>query len=347
MSKKRLFVIPQMPITLRYTSWWPQVFEAELSSFFDYEMTPLNRSYKILPIQSFGNTDGFMKAMINWEAINVAELASLPTTKDDIILCLDGCTPGLVATYLQTHRPCRTVCVCHGSSFNSHDIFPVSRQLFDRVALNTFDNVIVASHYHAHKLVMNGVDNKRIVVTGGLPVNPYYSTIKKQAYPYNGRPRVAIIDRPGDQKRSQFLLEAIKNHPDLDVVDFFSPDRKPHQSFTEYLTELSSFSHVLVTAREETYGYQIRDAVAMGVIPICPREYCYPEFVPNMFLYNRTQDLPKVVNEIVMKICVTLDMFHCQDDEQKKSLGCVDESLLLQHKNDKDFFKNLTNFLTN
>jgi hypothetical protein len=54
----------------------------------------------------------------------------------------------------------------------------------------------------------------------------------------------------------------------------------------------------LITAREETFGYQVVDAILSGCIPVAPNAFSYPELLPPHLLYNNLTDLFDILDEI-------------------------------------------------
>ena len=47
----------------------------------------------------------------------------------------------------------------------------------------------------------------------------------------------------------------------------------------------------MITAHEDTFGYQIVDAVTNNCIPLARNSLAYPELLPREYLYNDLDDL--------------------------------------------------------
>jgi hypothetical protein len=53
----------------------------------------------------------------------------------------------------------------------------------------------------------------------------------------------------------------------------------------------------LITANEETFGYQIVDAVMHGCIPIAKNSLSYPELLPEEYLYNSADEMVEKIGK--------------------------------------------------
>lgn len=290
----RIIIVPQLKIAMRYTEWWADLFYKELCNRFrpagwgvillEGNNTGKKKESK-LTVQTL---EEFQNAMVEHELKLIENLKATKLTNNDIIVCLDACTPGLVASYLQNiniaYRP-KTLGFCHGSSFNTNDMYKSSRWAFDLACLSMFDRLVVATEYHAEKLIWAGV-NTNISVANGLPDNPFYaeSMIPKCAPGGRNNPNwVAIVDRLG-QKRNDKLLEEFgrcTKHP-YSLFDLYGK----HKTWKEYAEALSNHTFMLITTSEETYGYQVRDALNTGVIPICPDRCCFREVIHPCCIYK-------------------------------------------------------------
>ena len=54
---------------------------------------------------------------------------------------------------------------------------------------------------------------------------------------------------------------------------------------------------LLITAFEDTFGYQIVDAVKNNCIPIARNKFAYPELLPREYLYDDEDELFAVIIE--------------------------------------------------
>jgi hypothetical protein len=55
---------------------------------------------------------------------------------------------------------------------------------------------------------------------------------------------------------------------------------------------------LLITAKEETFGYQIVDAVLNNCVPLAPRRCSYPELLPDEYLYSSLNELKTKIDMV-------------------------------------------------
>jgi hypothetical protein len=63
------------------------------------------------------------------------------------------------------------------------------------------------------------------------------------------------------------------------------------KTWAEYYKNIAESKIMLISAREETFGYQVVDAVINNCIPLAPRNYSYPELLPDKYLYRDEKEL--------------------------------------------------------
>ena len=56
---------------------------------------------------------------------------------------------------------------------------------------------------------------------------------------------------------------------------------------------------LLITAVEDTFGYQIADAVTNHCIPIARNSLAYPELLPREYLYDTKEELVMILDQIL------------------------------------------------
>ena len=90
--------------------------------------------------------------------------------------------------------------------------------------------------------------------------------------------------RPNSQK-VDLELEAI-------VEEKFCKIHRPiSQTWEEYYTNLASSKILILSAVEDTFGYQIIDAILNGCIPIARNSLAYPEILSREYLYKDENEL--------------------------------------------------------
>ena len=307
---KQLVIIPMLPVRMRYSLWWNEVFPARMRELMRGVMhvaTPyaLGSAY-----DSFNDTPSFCQKQVDWELDWLCYLHNMQLRPSDVVLVLDCTTPGLIGSYITTHKPCQFMGFCHGTSFNRLDIFSRTRNTFDIAALRAYDRVLVASEYHRQKLLTQLHQHKefsdhRLINMKALPSMVREGKAELPVLPpFCERKDICVVDRQSPQKRNMGLLLRVNKKVrqlDMTVQDMHGTTG----SWQEYLAMLARYKFMLVTAQEETYGYQVHDAMSVGTIPIVPNDLAYPESVPNQYCYIREScdaDNEETADSIVNRI---------------------------------------------
>lgn len=277
----RLILVPQYPTPLRYQEWWLDQFPKEFGGYFDSVITLGYSSYiRKAPPSQFAPLEN----AIQWEMQQMDEYMQLSVRKDDVLLLCDLSFPGLFSSVLLHKRPERCYAICHATSKNRYDYFGKIRGIkypIEKATSKLFDKVIVASEYHKEKL---GWDNIRVVP---LPMPPVHVVQEKKK-----THMVVSVARPGIQKENQSILRRLSKLG----VDIDHPNCT---TWTEYYNFLSESRILLITSKEETYGYQVVDAIMCGCTPIAPNKYSYPELIDNRFLYNNFSSLIDILTTML------------------------------------------------
>lgn len=275
----RLIIVPQYPTKMRYQEWWFREFPKQFIQHFD-EVIRLGTDHEYLPPiddSKFAPTIG----AIEFELYQISRYLELELKEDDTLLLCDLSYPGLFTQVLYHKRPKKCFAICHATSLNSYDIFAQDRGTkykVEKANSELFQKVFVASNYHAKKL---GWKN---IVIQPFPMPPMIGQS-------NSYPEIPIISvaRNSIQKRSKGIEEEIRKafrypifHPNCDTWE-------------EYYQVLSNSKVMLITAKEETYGYQVVDAILNGCTPVAPNHFSYPELIPKDYLYNNIRELVTIL----------------------------------------------------
>jgi len=294
-NKSRLIFIPQYPTKMRYTEWWIDLFEQQLSSYFSevitlgYSYLYKNGKYEINEPDNIGSFNS-LKNSIEFETYQIQEYIDLEIKNDDIILLADISFPGLFGNVLYHKRPKKCFAICHGTSKNNYDIFEKDRYSKWQVEsgyAELFNKIIVASDYHRRKL--KWLDT--IVIPFPDPPMIYESNEKEKTID------IISVSRKCKQKIDDIIEEQIE--------DRYGPIyRNTYDNWGDYFDALSKAKILLITSKEETYGYQIIDCLKYGngCIPIAPNQFSYPELLTEDYLYNRFD-----IMELYRKIDLILD----------------------------------------
>jgi hypothetical protein len=99
---------------------------------------------------------------------------------------------------------------------------------------------------------------------------------------------IISVSRPSYQKVNQELEEKVER-------EFGKIVRKECNTWEEYYKFVSSGKILLMTSREETYGYQVVDAILNNTIPIAPNAFSYPELLSSVCLYDNVNELQNLI----------------------------------------------------
>jgi len=274
-----LILVPQYPAKLRYQEWWYTEFQTHLRKYFDDILVLGQKSFRTDMIrQAVGSEFSPIDTAIEFELAQIREYLELDLWDEDVLLLNDLSFPGIFANVLYHRKPRRCYAICHATSKNRHDYFQYVRhsKYPNEVAISQlFDLVFVASRYHARKL---GWKNLEVV---GLPLPPFLS-----ARGVDVRERKLVsVSRPGRQKSNAQIERQLAR-------DGFQIERPEEvATWTDYYDFLRESEKLLSTAKEETFGYQIVDAILNGCVPIAPNTCSYPELLPRGYLYDNYEEL--------------------------------------------------------
>ncbi len=281
----RLIIVPQYPTELRYQQWWWTDFPKKLAPWFD-KILVLGRIYGESKKQSVERGSNFapVQTAIKFELLQISEYMHLEIDpENDVLLLNDLSFPGLFASVLYHRKPKRCFAICHATSKNKYDYFGAVREVkypVEKAIAKLFNCVFVGSKYHADKLKWNNLS-----VTS-LPEPEF----EKQPEPDFGRSvKIISVARPGPQKITLPLEDEVER--------IFGKILRPKSSSWEnYYYHLRLAKVMLITSKEETFGYQVVDAYKNGCIPIAPNKCSYPELLPRRYLYDTTQELLELIH---------------------------------------------------
>jgi hypothetical protein len=272
---------------MRYQEWWWKMFTYELRRGFD-EVLVMGKH----PTVAEQDASAFAPAMesVVFELSQIREYTQLQLKEDDVLLLNDISFPGLFAHVLFHKRPKKCIAICHGTSKNAFDYFSNDRKSKEPVERNVaklFDTIVVATEYHKKKL---GWPN--IFVTP-FP-NPPYSV----GVPPELEKRSTLLiaaSRFTRQKRSMKVERVVTQKTGVSVETTY-----PVSTWAAYYKKLLDSRILLITSKEETYGYQVIDAIKCGCLVFAPNKFSYPELLPYQFLYDTTEDLVQKVQHALI-----------------------------------------------
>jgi len=307
----RLIFVPQYPTPMRYQEWWWWKLPEEFSK--------AGLSVKILGASKAeemkhrrGDLSMFspVHAAIELECAQIDEYMDLKFEEDDVMFIADTSFPGFFTNVLFHKKPPgRVFGYCHATSLNKYDYFEPDR--VDKFPIETshahmMDAVFVGSDYHENKL---GWPN---TIVTRLPYPPLKTFRETKIYD------IVSASRPTPQKVDAILEMKVEK-------DFSQIVRKDNRSWENYYKFLARSKILLITSREDTFGYQIVDAVLNDCIPIAPNRCAYPEILPRQYLYDSYEELYMILEQALW--------------------GNMTTPVLKCDKEMKDFYKNITKIL--
>lgn len=290
----RIIFVPQYPSEMRYQAWWFTEFPKQ---FIDrgFEVLTLGEEYLNVAQRRRSTLDMFspINQAIEFETEQIKEYMTLDIKEDDILFLADISFPGLFCNVLY-HKECATsYAVCHATSMNRYDYFTSVR--YSKFPVETshasmFDTVFVGSMYHQHKLqtVFEDIYWQNTKVTY-LPFQPPVIKIVN----YEKTIDIMSASRPNPQKVDSELETWLEDKTNIKI------ERPISNTWSQYSYNLQKSKMLLITAFEDTFGYQIVDAITNGCIPIARNSLSYPELLPREYLYETQDELLSLVNKVL------------------------------------------------
>lgn len=281
----RLIYVPQYPSKMRYSEWFLPEFTKQFESSYDNviilgkdSLSNIHRSDK----EMFSPIDEAIK----FELEQIDEFLDLQLdNKTDTLFLADISFPGLFVNSLY-HRQSfiNNFCYCHATSKNYLDYFEkvrYSKWMNETSQSKMFKKVFLATEYHKRKL---GWDNTYIT---SLPSHnhKYYKNEKKIR-------NIISVARPTPQKVDEKIEFEIE-------YKYGKIERSNFNNWNDYYKFIGESKILISTANEETFGFQILDAINNNCVPIAPNNYSYPELLPREYLYDNIEELISIIDKIL------------------------------------------------
>jgi len=298
----RLIFVPQYPTSMRYQEWWLPEFQTQFGKHFDEVLTlgTLDKDIVRGEREMFSPVD----SSIRFELEQIKQYMSLPIRNSDILFLADISFPGFFTNVLYHKKPKKCFAFCHATSLNNYDYFEDvrnSKYPVEHGQSIIFNKVFVGSVYHQEKIKWYNT----IVTRVPKPPFDFFDEVKKNEKIYN----FVSVSRPTKQKVDLDLENRVMKNLGSQIR------RQDFNTWFEYYEFLSSARCLIITAQEETFGYQVMDAIMCGCIPICPNKFSYPELLPREYLYNNEKEL---FDFLELKIL-------CSDKTEVPTLLCQNE----------------------
>ena len=296
----RIIFVPQYPTPNRYQEWWYWKFPQEFRRV-GFEVLVLGEEYCNAGKMLRGHLSMFspINMAIELETIQIREYMELDLRDDDILFLADISFPGLFCSALYHKKPKKCFAFCHATSINKFDYFEElnhSKFPVETGHAMLFDKIFVGSRYHADKLLWPNT-----VITF-LPSPDHLKQFKSEVKDID----IVSASRPGKQKVDEKLESAVENK--------FGPIvRKETKTAEEYYKFLGQAKVLLITSHEDTFGYQIVDAINNNCIPIARNSLAYPELLQKDYLYDNQAELFRILERALWGL-LSLPKLKCQDD---------------------------------
>ena len=302
----RIIFVPQYPTPMRYQEWWFHKLPAEFEKA-GLKVVTLGRKEVS---KGFRDQEMFapIEAAVEFESEQIKEFMNMSLQEDDVLFMADLSFPGMFGNVLFHKRPERCFAYCHATSLNTLDYFEKDR--VNKFPIETshaamMKTVFVGSKYHQDKLGWNNT-----LVTR-LPYPPLkFFRGKKEHF-------IVSASRPTSQKVNAGLEAKVEQ------IFMFPIVRKEFDNWLDYYSFLSKSKVLLISEWEDTFGYQIVDAVLNGCIPLAPDRCAYPELLPPECIYKDEVDLLEKLDYLT-----TLEVMPPTPE-------------LLCHQEMEDFYKNI------
>ena len=291
----RIIFVPQYPAKMRYQNWWFKQFPIEFEKR-GHEVVTLGKIDWVSKIMGRDETTGKslfspVRSSTEFELLQVSEYMSMDIQDDDVLFLSDLSFPGFFTNILYHKRPKNCFAFCHATSLNHLDYFEKVRHSkfqCETAHAGMFNKVFLGSYYHKEKLK----DWKNTEVTY-LPYPPFLCDVLYITNNKNRKYRFCSASRQTPQKVDDFVEKAIEGTFNEKI------NRMSHVSWDSYYRFLSDSKILLISASEETFGYQVVDAIINGCIPVAPNKLSYPELLPKEYLYDDYESLVTIIKNIL------------------------------------------------
>jgi len=281
----RIIFVPQYPSNMRYQEWWFKTFPDEFEKG-GFSVLTLGEDYALQLECETRDLEMFspINKAIELECVQINEYMDLELREDDILFLADLSFPGFFSNVFVHKHPKRMFAFCHATSINFKDYFaPVWMYKYpiEKVHAKMFDAVFVGSRYHHLKL---NWDNTIVTYLPYPPMEPITGLTKTID--------IMSASRPTPQKVDSELEAKVEEK-------FGKIQRSQSETWFNYFWDIASSKILLITSFEDTFGYQIVDAVINDCIPLAPNRCAYPELLPREYLYDSENELFRKIDYIL------------------------------------------------
>jgi len=284
----RLIFVPQLPSKMRYQEWWFTEIPKNLNDHFE-DIVILGKNFKFKNLRQDSASFSLVNEAIDFELYQIREYMNMKLYSDDVMFCADLSFPGIFMSCLFHKKPCKLYSFCHATSANRYDYYSehFPKKFTHESSYAKFcHKVFVATEYHRNKLEREGysIYPFNIEVTS-MPLPPFKGKKYKKDIDF------ISVARPTKQKLDIDLENALEKKLNCKIY------RGNYKSWSEYYKTIARSKIMIITSSEETFGYQVIDAILNNCIPIAPNCFSYPELIDSKYLY-KYKDLDDMIAKI-------------------------------------------------
>jgi glycosyltransferase involved in cell wall biosynthesis len=300
-----LIWLPLESFEQRYTADWARWFPAEFSK----------NKVEYLPVNGIAITDKVNIGSVldaygtsHWKFTQLARVASMMQSgiikSEDTLLFADLWYPGIEAlryiSCLGGAKP-KIVGILHAGTYDSAD-FTVRAgmrpwgHLLEEAWMDIYDVICVATQYHKDLILHNHrVDPNKIKITG----LPFYPDELKQYKQQKDNNLVVFPHRLDEEKNPDEFMQLMSKIREVQPETKVIMTANEHMSKAEYYDTLGRASICVSMANQETFGYAMLEATALGCIPIVPDKLSYSEMYSRDLKYHTYAECYDTILELL------------------------------------------------
>jgi glycosyltransferase involved in cell wall biosynthesis len=176
------------------------------------------------------------------------------------------------------------------------------------------DLILVGSEYHRHRVTAYFKQPPYKVKNTGQPWSPEWCedvlpnyTLMPNKEPFVIWPHrmsfekgVDVLYRYALQTSREIYITSCGKRPAAfdEFMDIPNVKGVFNLSKTEYYAHLNTAEFYLSTARQETFGYTLQEALYYGCKPLAPNKACYNEFLPIRNLYDTESQIDEIFDHM-------------------------------------------------
>ena len=309
----RIIWVPLEPFEQRYTldwwGWFPSEFNRLGQEYLTIAPTVLLTDPKE-PIKTGDILDVFRTS--EWKLAQLQEIVAMweggDFRSDDVFLFADLWFPGIeTLAYMAAFKPGPKIAgIMHAGSYDPQD-FTVRRGMaswahdLEQAWLRIVDKVFVGTVFHQNLLLMGHghilPGAEKVEVTG----LPFYQEDwdESEWVPLLERGKSIVFPHRLDPEKAPEVFESLLQMLDGRGAGNILSTRTAQHFTTKanYMEELGSHRVAFSSARQETFGYAMLEAVMRGCVPIVPNRLAYSEMYHPKYRYDTMEQAADMVEE--------------------------------------------------